>query len=130
MNDKTFGEIESTMTQMINYCKSVNGDYNRRHITNAARNKARKIQGNMDKIFANEVYHIIGMGDLTTTQTLKFNKMVKDLSKYRPVIKCVASMQLEQMAVAPVAADAPMELPAIKESVYKSMLAGTILQGG
>lgn len=79
---------------------------------------AQQLQSQMDKIMQNEVYHILGMGNLSVSQTSAFVSAIKKLSKYRTSVKLVATLT---------------KLPTGKElvigdSTYKSALAGTVLK--
>lgn len=46
-------------------------------------------QSCMDKVAMIELYHIIGMGNLTATQMSKFCKELKAYLEYRSLIKCI-----------------------------------------
>ena len=45
----------------------------------------------MDAIISTDLYHIIGMGELTVTQTNTFLKLIKEYMSFRLDIKTIAS---------------------------------------
>ena len=54
--------------------------------------KARDLQSKTDTFLKDELYHIIGMGNLSASQTATLNKLVKDITVHRSVIKAVAGL--------------------------------------
>lgn len=52
--------------------------------------EARRIQSDCDKFLTADLYHILGMGKLTITQTNKILKLTRDLSKDRSVLKAAS----------------------------------------
>ena len=52
---------------------------------------ARVLQSQQDKLLKNELYHIIGMGDLDAAQMSMFLKVIKNISKTRGMIKLISS---------------------------------------
>lgn len=52
--------------------------------------EARRIQSECDKFLTADLYHILGMGKLTVTQTNKILKFTRDLSRDRSVLKAVS----------------------------------------
>ena len=118
MDQTVFTKVMSNVTFITKKCAAIAGAYRRGTLTNKACGAARKLQGDMDKILMDEVYHIIGMGSLTQTQQVGFANGINALSQYRPIIKYVASLQT--------AAGASEKK--IKPSVYRSILAGEILR--
>lgn len=57
-------------------------------------NNAKIIQSKMDSIMKNELYHVIGMANLTTMQELMFIDSIKHLLKYRSYVKSVATISI------------------------------------
>lgn len=55
--------------------------------------KARELQSRTDAILKNECYHIIGMGNLSVSQSAKFVQKIRTLGKLRSKIKVLASVQ-------------------------------------
>jgi hypothetical protein len=53
--------------------------------------EASQLQGEQDKVCRGELYHILGMGNLTVTQQATFISKVKETLKERSLIKFVAS---------------------------------------
>ena len=116
MEEKVFNKVMGNMNYVIKNCQEIDGAYHRNEINHRHLMKARSLQGDMDKILMKELYHIIGMGDLTIEQNNKFTKVVERLSCYRPVVKTVASRQRARDV-----ADS-----CVKQGKYKSMLAGVV----
>jgi hypothetical protein len=54
--------------------------------------KARDLQSKTDTFLKDELYHIIGMGNLSASQTATLNKLVKDITVHRSVVKAVAGL--------------------------------------
>lgn len=52
---------------------------------------ARMAQSIQDKVLKNELHHIIGMGDLTPSQTVEFADAIRELSSHRSAVKRVAT---------------------------------------
>lgn len=55
--------------------------------------KARELQSKTDIILKTDCYHIIGMGNLTVSQSTRFIKKIKILGEMRSKIKILASAQ-------------------------------------
>lgn len=53
--------------------------------------EASQLQGEQDKVCRGELYHILGMGNLTVAQQATFISKVKETLKERSLIKFVAS---------------------------------------
>ena len=53
--------------------------------------KARQLQADCDRILRSELYHIIGMGNLTPGQLVGFAGAIAELGSYRSALKRVAS---------------------------------------
>ena len=54
--------------------------------------KARDLQSKTDTFLKDELYHIIGMGNLSASQVATLNKLVKDITVHRSVVKAVAGI--------------------------------------
>ena len=54
-------------------------------------NNARELQKKQDKILNTELYHIIGMGELSPAQEMVFLKLIKKLGATRSYIKSLAN---------------------------------------
>lgn len=54
--------------------------------------KARELQSKVDLFLTGELYHIIGMGNLSASQSATLNKLVKGITKHRTVVKALASL--------------------------------------
>lgn len=54
--------------------------------------KARDLQGKTDIFLTTDLYHIIGMGNLSASQAATLNKLVKGITEHRTVIKTIAAL--------------------------------------
>lgn len=54
--------------------------------------KARDLQSKTDSFLHNDLYHIIGMGNLSASQAAALNKLVKGITEHRTVIKTLAAL--------------------------------------
>lgn len=54
--------------------------------------QARELQGKTDQFLKQDLYHIIGMGNLSGSQTTTLTKLVKQLTEHRSVMKTVAAI--------------------------------------
>lgn len=54
--------------------------------------EARELQSTTDKFLQTDLYHILGMGNLSATQTSELCKMVKDMTVYRSMLKALCSI--------------------------------------
>lgn len=61
---------------------------------NACVNKGRSLVSKQDKILTTELYHILGMGNLTVGQQARFLKKIKSISSKRSIVKLIASLAL------------------------------------
>ena len=52
--------------------------------------KARELQSKTDQFLKQDLYHIIGMGNLSASQVATLNKLVKGITEHRTVIKALA----------------------------------------
>ena len=63
---------------------------------------ARSLQGSQDKIFTQELYHVLGMADLSAAQSSAFCKKIKEFASYRHTIKYLCTYPIDTLPVAPV----------------------------
>ena len=56
--------------------------------------KAQDIQSSMDTVLTTELYHILGMGNLSASQQLRFMSKVREYCSYRPYIKMLSQYNL------------------------------------
>lgn len=54
--------------------------------------EARDLQSKTDIFLTAELYHIIGMGNLSAAQSATLNKLVKEITTHRSVIKTLATI--------------------------------------
>ena len=54
--------------------------------------KARELQSKTDQFLKQDLYHIIGMGNLSASQSAALNKLVKGITEHRTVIKTLAGI--------------------------------------
>lgn len=118
MENVIFNNMLKHLDEMISSGEEVSRGYQEQQITPELMEKARALHGKMDRVLQNEVYHIIGMGRLTVGQNTVFSMKIKELGKYRQVVKTVASLS-ENMT----------KIPNINASAYTSILTETILKG-
>lgn len=78
---------------------------------------ARILQSKVDKIVTAELYHVIGMGDLTVSQQSIFIKKIKELTMVRQYLKPLAMYQLTDIPNIP------------DETEYKCTALGVRLKG-
>lgn len=118
MENLTFNHMINNLDEMISSGKEIELGYQQQNITTDLLVKARVLHGKMDKVLQNEVYHIIGMGNMTVGQNALFSMRIKELGKYRQVVKTVASLP-----------ENPTKIPNISASAYNSILTETTLKG-
>lgn len=100
MEVKLFDEIMINLNNLIAKCESTVGNITcKDDIENLPLKQVRcliddcrDILSDMTKIVTNELYHIIGMGNLTVVQQSKFTSRIQLLLTYRPDIQCIASI--------------------------------------
>lgn len=126
MDKKVFNNVINNLTEMIQDGKEIASlfDDGRKGINklnvedyNKFCTKARTLQGKMDKVMQNELYHLIGMGELTVAQSAVLLKMIKELGGYRTAVKTAASLT-----------ELTIKTPSIGDSQYQSILTGTVLK--
>lgn len=100
MENKTFNKIISSLDNIIEECNST-CVHSKEELENLTINevnlkiaKAKELQGKVDKLAQADLYHIIGMGDLTDEQTLLLCKKVKYACMFRSYIKPLASSSI------------------------------------
>ena len=106
MKNSDFQIIVKNLANQINQCESALSWYNlcSRDISkmvieqiNLTISSCRKAQGEMDKFVASDLYHLIGMADLSAAQTAKIIKLTKTLLEYRSDIKFFANQNKIQV---------------------------------
>ena len=120
MKSNIFLNITTNIDGLIVKCKRIAKAYQSGNLSEIQEcaGLARDTQGKLDKVFQSEMYHLIGMGDLTIGQSTQFIKKLKELGAYRPIVKTVATMDVTRCLI-----------PQIKKSSYQSILAGVVLCG-
>lgn len=101
MNKKDYELIIKNLDKVIEECKAINDKFSsseavlkwtiKEYRNNC--NKARELQSKTDVILKTDCYHIIGMGNLTISQSAMFIKRIKILGELRSKIKVLASVQ-------------------------------------
>ena len=106
MKNSDFQIIVKNLANQINQCESALSWYNlcSRDISkmvieqiNLTISSCQKAQGEMDKFVASDLYHLIGMADLSAAQTAKIIKLTKTLLEYRSDIKFFANQNKIQV---------------------------------
>ncbi len=54
--------------------------------------KARELVSKTDSFFTADLYHVIGMGNLSASQSATLNKLVKGITEHRTVVKTLAAL--------------------------------------
>lgn len=98
-------EFETIKTVLTNYIKqsaevvdtcTVNGQIEFTHLTvgqvNELTESARIIQSKTDQFLKQDLYHIIGMGNLSAVQSAVLNKLVREVTNHRSIVKAVATL--------------------------------------
>ena len=102
MKTADFKGIKTVLSKLINQSEElssicvVNNQINFDHLTiGQAKDltvKARDLQSKTDQFLKQDLYHIIGMGNLSASQTAELSKLVKGITEHRSVIKAVAAL--------------------------------------
>lgn len=101
MDNKTYSDIVEKLQAVIDSCKSlvteleaVNGDVTKWTLQKYSemRKTAMVLQAKQDKILSTELYHIIGMTEMTVTQSTHFVKLTKELANCRVAVKKCAGL--------------------------------------
>lgn len=99
MKNSDFQIIVKNLANQINQCESALIQYNlcSQDVSkmvveqiNSTISSCREAQGEMDKFVTSDLYHLIGMADLSAAQTAKIIKLTKTLLEYRSDIKFFA----------------------------------------
>ena len=98
---KEYDSVVNKLQVVIDSCQkikneleSVGGDVTRWTLQKYAeiRALAIELQGKQDKIFSTELYHVIGMTEMTVTQSLHLLEMTKELTDCRVAVKKCAGL--------------------------------------
>lgn len=108
MNKETFDKIQTTLEDRIAACQSylnnieTTDDLKKLTIEDAQKLQrfCRQEEAYMTKLVQCDLYHIIGMGELTPPQMMKFIYHIKGYLHYRGTIKTLA-MNLDKISVLP-----------------------------
>jgi hypothetical protein len=98
MNKETFNEIIDSLQRRVNLCYlHLAGIYDTEDLGTVSLSQAATLkqfcveeETIMTKICMVDLYHIIGMGQLSPTQMMKFTYLMQDYLSYRPTIKVLA----------------------------------------
>jgi hypothetical protein len=98
MNKETFNKIQATLEGHIAECQfylkdiETADDLKKLTIEDAQKLQrfCRQEEATQTKVVQCDLYHIIGMGDLTPPQMMKFTYLIRDYLKYRGAIKTIA----------------------------------------
>ena len=127
MEKTQFNSIIENYTKVAEEAESFielfNGDFDLDNLTIKAFkeliNKAKKLQAKTDKILHNELYHLIGMGNLTATQTQKLCAVIKRISASRSYFKPVSCYVLNKLPDVPDKSSYKCEIAGVKlDSIF------------
>jgi hypothetical protein len=98
MNKETFNEILGSLQRRVDLCYGYLADiYNTEDLSKISLARAHALkqfcveeETIMTKICMVDLYHIIGMGQLSPTQMMKFTYLMQQYLSYRPTIKVLA----------------------------------------
>jgi len=112
MDKELFTEILESLKQRKDLCESFLGtvhtteDLKQLSLARAVELKKFCVEEEviMTKIVMVDLYHIIGMGQLSPTQMMKFTYLMQDYLSYRPVIKALAQKldRIEELPKIPI----------------------------
>ena len=101
MNKKDYELLIKNLDKVISECQDIDTKFSsseavlkwtiKEYQNNC--NKARELQSKTDIILKTDCYHIIGMGNLSVSQSTRFIKKIKTLGELRSKIKVLASVQ-------------------------------------
>ena len=99
MDAKQFEKIENKIKERISFCEFYLGPITREFsiknmtLTDVAqmRNFCKEEKAIQTNILMVDLYHIIGMGNLTVVQLSKLVQLIKTYASYRPDIKVIAN---------------------------------------
>lgn len=81
--------------EVVDVC-TINGQIEFEHLTigqaNDLSDRARSLQSKTDQFLKQDLYHIIGMGNLSAVQSAVLNKLVREVTNHRSIIKAVATL--------------------------------------
>ena len=108
MKVELFNKIRATLETRICKCEQFLGDIKTTDdLKKLTIGQAQKLQNFckeeealMTKIVQCDLYHIIGMGNLTASQMMQFTYLIKDYLQYRSAIKTIA-MNLDKISALP-----------------------------
>ena len=82
-------------TEVVETC-TVDGQIEFTHLTvgqiNNLAESARILQSKTDQFLKQDLYHIIGMGNLSAVQSAVLNKLVREVTNHRSIVKAVAAL--------------------------------------
>lgn len=119
MNKETFDKIEKTLKQHIVDCMVLDGIKTTEDLKKWTIGSAQELQrfcrqeeAVMTKFVQNDLYHLIGMGELTPPQMMKLTFLTKDWLQYRSTIKALAMNfdKISQLPSIPVASAYKLKL--------------------
>lgn len=95
MKQQTFADLTERMNALLNECQKwydrAGSGRDAMSLTieafNSAISEARALQSKCDKVVTTDLYHIIGMGNLSASQMSSFVKQIKKLNVYRHDLK-------------------------------------------
>ena len=110
MNKKEFSVLTQSIKQILSECDATitryqnfsNGNGSIKKYNAAVRTARNELLPKLDKIATNEVYHIIGMADLTDQQTVEFYKCIREVLSKRIMIRIISravEITLEKLEV-------------------------------
>lgn len=122
MERNQFNSIIENYTKVAeegeSFIELFNGDFNLNNLTikdfKQLIEKARNLQRKTDQILSSELYHLIGMGNLTSTQTSKLCALVKRISASRSYFKPVAGYVLNKLPEVPDKSSYKCEVAGVK----------------
>ena len=108
MNKEIFEQIKQELETRISKCKEFLGtiettdDLKKLTIEQAQQLQrfSKEEESRMTKMVQCDLYHIIGMGDLTPPQMMKFTYLIRDYLQYRSTIKTIA-MNFDKISTLP-----------------------------
>ena len=97
MQKEIFESLETNLNNLIKQCcdnvRRSSKDFDALPLSEirVKINNCKKLQSRLDRLLQYDLYHIIGMGDLTSIQMSKFIAKIKKLSRLRCIVKEVAN---------------------------------------
>jgi hypothetical protein len=108
MEKTMFNQIITNYTKIAAECEEfvkIGGDFDLESLTikefKELIAKARSLQSKSDSILHNELYHLIGMGNLTATQTQKLCTVIKKIASARSYFKPISTYVLNKLPEVP-----------------------------